>query len=92
MEVQLQEDCKVHNKFQSFKCFDCNIFICPNCLKDHPHKKKLIRTEVTGHFLSYVDSNYYQSDYPRFFFCVVSFPSDVQSMYVCNQLVSDLFV
>lgn len=64
MEVQVQEDCKVHNKFQSFKCFDCNIFICPNCLKDHPHKKKLIRTEVTGHFLSYVDNIDYECDYP----------------------------
>jgi len=50
--------CKTHNTFfRSFKCYECNTLICPKCLNGHPHKNKLVRAEVIGHFLTYNDSS-----------------------------------
>lgn len=62
MEKKGQGMCPTHGtKFQSFRCYTCNQYLCPDCLKAHPHRDKLVRTEIIGHFLTYNDSGGFSS-------------------------------
>ncbi len=62
MEVD-QKACPTHGKYQTFRCFQCKTFLCPDCMPAHRGHKGLIRTDTTVHFLTYADHGYKPQHY-----------------------------
>jgi len=65
------QTCATHNKIKSFKCvvLGCDQFLCPDCLKSHPHyteeaktpaeeKSRVFRADRSMHFLTYNENEH----------------------------------